>query len=177
MNAIFFLIIEPNGKKISYSLFPIPYSAVNSRVIPLLAYVTSKRRYRNMGCTRAIRIKRCFWETMDEQTLDRAVFWRLAAIRRLFIFASSVTGTSKCCHWIGRKQRSWCTNLESEISLDFSSLINNPSSSLFHFPLNQSGSAIFELKLYLSFKHIHKRFWNNRQTDSWKICILNVIGL
>lgn len=55
-------------------LSPIPYSAVNSRVIPSLAYVTSKRRCRNMGRTRAIRIERCFWGTVDEQVLDRAVF-------------------------------------------------------------------------------------------------------
>lgn len=55
-------------------LSPIPYSAVNSRVIPSLAYVTSKCRCRNMGRTRAIRIERCFWGTVDEQALVRAVF-------------------------------------------------------------------------------------------------------
>lgn len=55
-------------------LSPIPYSAINSRVIPSLAYVTSKRRCRNMGRTRAIRIERCFWGTVDEQALNRAVF-------------------------------------------------------------------------------------------------------
>lgn len=56
------------------SISPIPYSAINFRVIPSLAYVTSKRRCQNMGRTRAIRIERCFWGTVDEQALDRAVF-------------------------------------------------------------------------------------------------------
>lgn len=125
MVVIFFLIVEPDGKKI-----PIPYSAVNSHVIPSLAYVTSKRQCRNMGCTRAIRIERCFWETVDGQALDRAVFWRLAAIRRLFVFCVE-------CRWcirmlpLNRKKTAFAM-YESGVTLDFSSL--GASASSFHFP-------------------------------------------
>jgi len=50
-----------------------------------------------MGRTRAIRIERCFWGTVDEQALDQAVFGdrggegRPAAIRRLSVFAFRVS--------------------------------------------------------------------------------------
>jgi len=89
--AIFSLILSRWKKS------PIPYSAVNSRVIPSFAYVAWKRRCRNMGRTRAIRIERCFWGTVDEQVLDQAVFGdrggegRPAAIRRLSVFAFRVS--------------------------------------------------------------------------------------